>query len=167
MDNVIWTGCRILKLTLNVEIFIYLFVYSLIKKKYELLTNFHNENTQPYLNLEGTSKCFPQQQKSSIFNANFNIWCPVQMTWSTHKNSKKKQVNKQDFGIRETMWWETHTYFHGVSHSRNIDLIFQYLLVLESEDEVLICNVPAVVSLAVSTYTEKIKLGFFINILII
>ena len=50
------------------------------------------------------------------------------------------------------------TYFHAVSHSKNIDLIFQYLLVLVSEDEVLICIVPAVVSLAVSTYTEKIKL---------
>ena len=41
------------KLVLNVKMFIYFFVYSLIKKKNKLLCNVHNEITQPFLNLEG------------------------------------------------------------------------------------------------------------------
>ena len=69
VNHVIWTGRRILKLASNVEMFIYYFVYSLIKKKDESLCNFHNEITQPFLNLEGAPNVFhcnikkPQQKK--------------------------------------------------------------------------------------------------------
>ena len=86
VNHVIWTGRRILKLASNVEMFIYYFVYSLIKKKDESLCNFHNEITQPFLNLEGAPNVFhcnikkPQQKNHSIFNTNFNILHNVQIT---------------------------------------------------------------------------------------
>ena len=48
------------------------------------------------------------------------------------------------------------SYFQLVSHSKNIVLIFHDLLVEVSEDEVDILIVPALVALAVSTYTEKV-----------
>ena len=83
VDHVIWVGHRILKLALNVEMFIYSFIYSLILKKQEILCNFHNEIIQPFL----SPKCVSQhikktkQQKYLVFNTNFNIWHSAQMTW--------------------------------------------------------------------------------------
>ena len=58
-------GHVILKLVMNVEMFIYFFVYSLIKEEDEPLCNFHNEITQPFLNLEGAAKCVLQQHQKN------------------------------------------------------------------------------------------------------
>ena len=87
MDHVICTGCRMLKLASNFEMFIYFFVFCRIEKKDELLCNFCNEITQLFLDLEGAPKCISQQDLKNnnndnnlIFNANFNIRRPVQMT---------------------------------------------------------------------------------------
>ena len=54
------------------------------------LCKFCNEISQPFLNLDGVLNEFHRNIKKqnkknhSIFNTNFNIQGPVQMTWSTH-----------------------------------------------------------------------------------
>ena len=89
MDHVIWVGRQILKLSSNFEMFIYFFVFYWIKKKDELLCNILIEIIQPFLYLEGASKYISQKKHNNknllIFDTNFNIQRPVQMTWSTHK----------------------------------------------------------------------------------
>ena len=48
MDHVIWTGCQILKLVSNVDIFIYFFCFLLDRKEGQIaLQVFFNEITQP------------------------------------------------------------------------------------------------------------------------
>ena len=71
VDHVIWTGCRILKLASNFEMFVYFFVFCLIEKKNELLCNIFIEIPQPFLYFEGALKYISlqikkktQQQKS-------------------------------------------------------------------------------------------------------
>ena len=61
MDHVIWIGRQMLKLVSNFETFIYFFVLCLIEKKAELLCNFCNEITKPFLDLEGAQKYISQQ----------------------------------------------------------------------------------------------------------
>jgi hypothetical protein len=84
VDHVIWTGRQILKLASNVTMFIYFIVYPLIKKKKELPRNFHNESTQPFVNLEGASKCVSQhtkKQKTKIiqYSTPISTFCPNDM----------------------------------------------------------------------------------------
>ena len=61
VDHVVWTGLHMLKLASNFEIFNYFFVFCWIEKKDELLCNFCNDITQPFLDLEGAPKCISQQ----------------------------------------------------------------------------------------------------------
>ena len=56
MDHVNWTGRQMLKLASNFEMYIYFFVFCWIEKKDELLCNFCNDITQPFLDLEDAPK---------------------------------------------------------------------------------------------------------------
>ena len=85
-----------LKLASNFNMLVYFFVFGWIEKKDELLFKFYNEITQYFLALEGAfhNNIKKHNNKNKlIFNTNFNIPQPLQMTWFTHQSQNNVQNN--------------------------------------------------------------------------
>ena len=61
------------KLMLNVEMFIYFFVFCWIKKRDKLLHKFFNESTQQFINLEGVPNYKNLQAIKNTKKNPFNI----------------------------------------------------------------------------------------------
>ena len=85
MHHGISTGRQIMNLMSNVKIFVYFFVFCWIKKKGETLWKFCDEISQPFLKTALLKK--DNNKNDLIFNTNFNIQRPVQMTLSTQSKA--------------------------------------------------------------------------------